>query len=590
MAMISSEEINDIRSKANIVDIFTSYNIKLEKKGKNYACCCPFHNEKTPSMIVSETKQIFKCFGGSCLKGGNVFNFIEEIEHVSFPEAVKIVAEKIGYNLKTNIEDIKQDKYKLEHEIINLACSFYQNNLNTQNGIIAKKYLKERNIDENIIEKFKIGLAPDNRDDLYQILNKKGYNATLLEDIGLISIINDRCYDFFNGRITFPIEDTNGYVVGFSSRIYRGEKDISKYTNTKETKVYVKGNNLFNYYKAKSAVRKEKTLIIVEGQMDAIRVYSSGIENVVALMGTALTQNQIELIKRLNCKVILCLDADKAGEGATITNGNLLTNAKIKVQVIRLSDYKDPDEYIINKGIDAFKENLENPIDFIDFKIKCEKNLINTQNSQELATYINKIIVDINKIDDKVLQELTINKISKEYDISIDVLKDKLNSLQKEQEIAKEVFEPQVVTPKKLNGLDLAIRKVLYYMMNDAKYIKEYQNKIGYFEDKTYRLIANEIVYYKEKNGTINIADFISYINYNDELSKVVLEIIDRYDQELSDEEFNNYIKVIKQKMEEFKIKKLKEAIKREMDANKKKLLLEEIAKIKIGSVLNENN
>ena len=510
------------------------------------------------------------------------------MEHVSFPEAVKIVAEKIGYNLKTSISDVRVDKLKKEHDIINLACTFYQNNLNTQNGIIAKKYLKERNIDEKIIETFKIGLALDNRDDLYQILTKKGYNANLLEDIGLISIINDRCYDFFTGRITFPIEDTNGYVVGFSSRIYRGEKDISKYTNTKETKIYVKGNNLFNYYKAKNAARKEKTLIIVEGQMDAIRVYSSGIENVVALMGTALTQNQIELIKRLNVKVILCLDADKAGEGATITNGKLLTEAGIKVQVVRLSDYKDPDEYIINKGIEAFKENLENPIDFIDFKIRCESQSINIDNSEELAAYINKVIIDINKMDDKVLQELTINKISKEYNVSVDILKDKLNSLKKEEKIANEVFESPKVVTKKLNGLDLAIRKVLYYMMNDAKYIKEYQNKIGYFEDKIYRTIANEIVYYKEKNQFINIADFISYINYNEELSKVVLEIIDSYDNELSDEEFINYLKVIKQKSEELKIKRLKEAIKREMDVNKKKLLLEEIAKIKIGSVLND--
>ena len=581
MAFIDNEEINKIRAQANIADIISSYNIDIEKKGKDYKCICPFHDDHSPSMSISESRQIFKCF--VCGVGGNVFSFVEQFEHVSFPEAVKIVADKIGFSMSKEINTQKIDKYKKEHEIINLATMFYQNNLNTSNGIVAKKYLLERKIDDKIINEFKIGLALDSKDDLYKLLTKKGYNTKELEDIGLVSIINDKVYDFFNGRITFPIEDINGNIVAFSSRIYRGESDTSKYINTKETPLYIKGNNLFNYAKAKQFAKKEKEIIIVEGQMDAIRVYSNGLENVVALGGTALTKNQIELIKKLNSRVILCLDGDKAGEDATIINGDLLTKANINVQVVRLSDYKDPDEYIINKGIDAFKENIKNPIDYIDFKIKKEKDSINIENSEELASYINKIIVDVNNIKDPILKEVTLNKISTEYNIGLDILKTKLDSIKQEEKVAKEVFKPPIKENKRINGLDKSVRKILYFMMNDKKYIKTYQKEIGFFENKIYRSIANEIVYFSENHDSINIADFISYMTNNQELYDIVLEIIDTHEEQLNDKEFDSYIKVYKQKNEELKIKRLKEKMAKELDINKKKKILEEITNIKRG-------
>ena len=581
MAFIDNEEINKIRVQANIADIISSYNIDIEKKGKDYKCICPFHDDHSPSMSISESRQIFKCF--VCGVGGNVFSFVEQYEHVSFPEAVKIVADKIGFNMSKTITTQKVDKYKKEHEIINLATMFYQNNLNTTNGIEAKKYLLERKIDDKIINEFKIGLSLDNKDDLYKLLSKKGYKPKELENIGLISITNDKVYDFFNGRITFPIEDINGNIVAFSSRIYRGETDTSKYINTKETPLYIKGNILFNYFKAKNSAKKEKELIIVEGQMDAIRVYANGIENVVALGGTALTQNQIELIKKLNCKVILCLDGDKAGEDATIINGNLLAKENITVQVVRLSDYKDPDEYIINKGIDAFIENVKNPIDYIDIKKKKEKDSFNIENSEELASYINKVILDVSNIKDPILKEVTLNKISSEYNISLDILKNKLDSIKQEEKIAKEVFKSTKKEDKKINGLDKSIRKILYFMMNDKKYIKTYQKEIGFFEDKVYRSIANEIVYFSENHNNINVADFISYISNNQELYNTILEIIDTHEEELSDKEFDSYIKVYKQKNEELKIKKLKIMLSKELDIEKKKEILEEITNIKKG-------
>ena len=588
MAFISNDEINDIRAKANIVDIIGDY-LPLQKKGKDYKCVCPFHDDHSPSMSISESKQIYKCF--SCNAAGNVFTFVQNYENVSFMEAVKIVSEKIGYHLNGTITIPVNNKYAKEHEIMNLAEMFYQNNLNTSNGINAKNYLIKRGINEDIIKEFGIGLSPDSNDTLANLLIKKGYEITLLDNLGLINVSNNKCYDVFSRRISFPLHDQDGNVIGFSCRIYRGEIDTAKYINTKETYLYKKGNTLFNYFRAKQAAKKEKTLVIVEGQLDAIRVYSNGIKNVIALMGTALTKEQIELIKKLRVKVILCLDADDAGKKATIVNGELLVNAGIIVQVIRLADYKDPDEYILNKGIDAYQENIKKPIDFIDFKINTEKENVNINNTEELATYINKVIEDISKETDPILKEITLNKLSKEYNLSLDVLKSKLKSVKQVEAIAQEIFVKQEASPPtKLTSLDKGIRKVLYYMMNDIKYIKIYQNNLGYFLDKTYRQIANEIVYYSEKNKDINQADFISYISKNEELYQTVMEIIDTEDENLSQEELYKIIRVIDEKNRELQIKKLKKELKEEMDIAKKIAITEKIAEIKKGSVIDESN
>ena len=584
MALINSEEINNIRSNTNIVDIISSY-IKVEKKGKDYKCVCPFHDDHSPSMSISEQKQIYKCF--ACGAAGNVFTFVQNYENISFLEAVKVVADKINYHLTGNYTKVESNKYKVEHEIMNLSNMFYQNNLNTSSGVMAKQYLSNRGINDKIIKEFGIGLSLDGENDLYKLLSKKGYSIKQLDDLGLINVIGDKIYDVFRGRITFPINDVEGNVIGYSSRIYRGE-DLAKYINTKETYLYVKGNNLFNYFRARGPSKKNGYIILVEGQMDAIRVYSSGVENVVALMGTALTKEQIDLIKKLRCKVLLCLDGDVAGAKATVVNGELLNKADINVQVVRLSDYKDPDEYILNKGIEAFIDNINNPIDYIDFKIKYEKDSINTNNAEELATFINKVIDDVSLIKDDILREVTLNKISEEYNISMEILKSKLKGKEKVESVAKEIFNPvkNNAVSKKLDSLNIAIRKVLYYMMNDVKYIKIYQNKIGFFEDANYRAVANEIVYYYERNKTINVADFLSHVS-STTLVGLVQDIVNLQDDEVRDDTFNSYIKVIEKKSNELKIKQLKKELKDELDVAKRLEIANRITEIKKGSVLN---
>ena len=362
MAGIPKEEINRIQSQANIIDVISNY-ISLEKKGNNYFGVCPFHGDKGPSLSVNENMKFWKCFG--CNKSGTVFDFVREIEHVSFPEAVKIVADKIG----TKIEGTTEVTYRYtKHlEALDFAMKFYQLNIQSKDGKEAKEYLIKRGITEDIINEFEIGYALSKPDNLSKILLSKGYDENILLETGLANIGNS-LYDLFRDRITFPIHNADGRCVGFSARIYK-DIDEAKYINTKETPVFKKGNILFNYHRASREAQNFKYILVVEGQMDAIRVYSNGIKSVVATMGTALTQKHIALLKRLNVDVILGFDNDQAGLKATITNGDLLANEGVNVKVLRIKDAKDPDEYILKNGIDSYKTAIEHSVNYFDFKL-----------------------------------------------------------------------------------------------------------------------------------------------------------------------------------------------------------------------------
>ena len=354
MANLSNEEINKIRTSVNIVDIIGA-NINLEKKGKNYFGLCPFHDDHSPSLSVSEEKQIYTCF--VCGATGNVFSFLMEYENLSFIEAVNKIANISGINISQKITFNK--KYEKEYKIYDLALKYYKNNLKSKYGESALKYLINRNITDEIIDEFDIGLS-SNDDSLSKFLIQKKYDEKMLIDIG-ISNKNDNLYDVFRNRIMFPIHNSNGDVVAFSGRVYNNEVD-NKYINTKETYIFKKGEILFNYHRAVNEAKKKKHIIICEGQMDAIRIYSSGIKNVIATMGTALTNDHIRLIKRLNSKVILNMDSDNAGINAAIVNGDLLKKAGLDVNILKLDGAKDPDEYILKYGVDKYKDSINHSI------------------------------------------------------------------------------------------------------------------------------------------------------------------------------------------------------------------------------------
>lgn len=577
MAYIKEEEINAIRDQADIVDIISNY-LSLKPKGRNYVAVCPFHDDHSPSLVVSKERQMFNCF--TCRTGGNVFTFVMKYENVGFIEAIKIVADKIGYNLNIgNLSDFTSQN-KEDYEIMDFAQKYYLNNIFTKDGIAARKYLEKRGIDEAIIKEFNIGVALDSKDTLYKLLTNKKYSLDKLVNLGLANKFDANVFDTFSKRIMIPIENLKGQVVGFTGRIYNGEVDTAKYMNTKETEIFKKGNILFNYHNARQSIREEKKVIVVEGNMDAIKLSASGIKNVVALMGVALSKEQIDVLKKLKVPIILMLDNDSAGLEATVKNGDELQKYDLDIRVVRLTDAKDPDEYIRSKGLAALKDNIEHATNYLDFKLDYLKKDKNLNNMEDLIHYVKDVILSINAADD-LTKELVISKISKDYEIDAEILKQELKSSlvsapSKKEEVKKEQIRPK---PTKYH---LAASKILYHMMQDSLYISIYKNRLGYFKEKDERTLASEIVYYNTVHNNINIADFISYITPEENITNFVSEIISENNNTvISLEEFNSCVDVILKILKKDEIQELKEKIKNEFDVNKKLELITKLTNLK---------
>lgn len=566
MQTISEEKINDIRNSADIVNIISDY-IPLKLKGKNYFGVCPFHDDHSPSMSVSKDRQLFKCF--VCNKGGNVFTFVKDYENISYIEAVKRVADKIGIPL--DIENVRksEDKFKLEHEIMEFSTKIFQNNLNSEEGIKAKEYLNKRGITDKIIKDFRIGLSLTKTTYLYDVLIKKGYELNTLDNLGLITKDGISGYDKFINRIMIPITDLNGNVVGYTGRIFNGE-DSAKYINSKETILYKKGNILFNYYNAKNYIREEKCVILVEGNMDAIRMYSSGIRNVLALMGTAITKEQIDILKKLRVPIILMLDNDNAGLIATLNIGEELEKNNIITKVVRLSGAKDPDEYIISRGIEAFKDTIKNSLNYFDFKMNYLKENKNLSNTEELINYI-KDVIKLLDGKDNLTKEITLKKLSEEYNIDYEILKKEV-SFNKENTIRSNIIIKNTVNETKY---DKCVKNIFYYMMSDEKYITIFNNRLGYLKNKIERDLVREIETYVEKYDKINFADFLSYAELNDNIKEFVHTISSNVSfEELEEKVFIEYLERVEEILLEEQIKDIK---------NKQSLTMDENEKIKLG-------
>ena len=580
--MVTDAEIERIRKSANIVDIISSY-VPLTQKGKNYFGVCPFHEDHSPSMSVSEEKQIYKCF--SCGAAGNVFTFVSEYENVKFLEAVKIVADKCGIPFHGTIKKEKPKNNEQEYEIMNLALKFYQNNLNSKEGMKAKKYLRVRNLDEDVIKEFDLGLALGGNYSLNKLLTNKKYSLDVIERLGLVNQNNGYVNDVFQRRIMFPIHDLEGNVIGFTGRIYE-DTNQAKYINSKESNIFKKGQILFNYHRAKQEIKRKKEVILVEGNMDAIRMFASGIKNVVALMGTSLTEEQVAIIKSLRAKIILMFDNDSAGEIATYQNGTILEEANLIPYIVRLSGEKDPDEYIIKNGVKALEENIKNPISFLDFKLKYFKKDKDLEKVDDLASYIKEIIKDLKNIPDELTRELTLKKISEDYHVSLDLLHGELKKVE-----TKKIVEspPKTLAKAKLSKYDKACQNIIYFMMNDGNFIEIFKKELGYFKEKKYRNLANEIIYFYEEAKEINLSSFISFISTKDYIYDDAMEIIRKnkiidFDRTAFDE----FIQVAKMEMVKEEIRELKAKIANSMDANEEIELASKLLNLKKGCVGNE--
>ena len=575
MEKIPYDVILDIKSKVNIVDVISEY-LPVEQKGKNYFAICPFHDDHNPSMSISPEKQIYTCF--VCGASGNVFNFVANYEKVSFVSAVKKVAQKAGINLNINVKDDykpKDTKYDKYYKMFDITNKYYQNNIKSVYGKKAIEYLHNRKIDDDVINEFEIGLSM-NDNNVSKLLEKKGYDVNELIDIGLCGKKDNFIYDIFRNRIMFPLYNLDGKPVGFSGRIYNGEKD-SKYVNSKESIIFKKGNLLYNYHRALSHAREKHQIIVVEGFMDVVRLYTIGIKNVVATMGTAITKEHANLLMKLSKNIVLCFDGDKAGEKATISALDALEKIGITPKIIRLEDDLDPDDYIIKKGSDAYLTHLNNPMSSVVFKINIDKSKTNFNDYNEISTYLKNVSKELEKIDDKVVYELTVNKLSKETGVSCDTINDMVKSIPKN--------EIKVITKRtslKKDKYKKAEEYLVHYMLRNVDAVLIYQNNVSYLNDPMLSKIAMQILEFYEINRYINITDFTVFLEDKIDLIEKSLIIDDlSLPDEVNTDILMDYVKTIDEGILKREIEKTKKQIKEEMDVAKKISLTEKLRNLK---------
>jgi len=574
---MNNDLINVVRSKTDIVDIIGE-RIPLIAKGKNFFGVCPFHDDSNPSMCVSREKQIYTCF--SCHATGNVYTFLMNYEHIEFKEALKYLGEKVGVNVSGVQVTKKSTKYDKLYEAYNFSVKYFQNNLSSSVGKSAKSYLYNRGINEEVIKEFEIGLSLDSKNDLTSLLVKKDFDLATLNKIGLSS--DDR--DIYNDRIMFPLYDVSGRVVGFSGRIYK-DNGQNKYLNTKETDIFKKGELLYHYHVAKDECRLKKNVIIMEGFMDVIRASTIGIRNTVALMGTALTKEQINLIKRLSPNIILCLDGDDPGVKATISIGDNLLSQGIEVKVVNLPKEDDPDTFILKNGKDRFIGLIESAMNFSDYKMMKLKEKVDFRSDEEKANYINAVLLETSKLDDPIRIEVVLKRLAKEFDIGYNTLEMRFNGLKKKEVKTEEKLEvKKIQNNKRKDKYVKAVEQILYFMLNNDWVVSQVEKERLSFPTEICRVLSSEIIYYYKKYGFINVADFYTYVQDKEEILVLVNEILaGEYNEKTTKEELFLYFKVIRDYSKSQEIKRLTNLMKKEVDPLEQAKIVERIRKLRIG-------
>lgn len=573
---MNNDLANEIRSKTDIVDIIGE-RIPLVARGKNFFGVCPFHDDSNPSMCVSREKQIYTCF--SCHATGNVYTFLMNYEHIDFREALRYLGEKVGVNVSSI--NIKKKTTKFEHlyEAYNFAVKYFQNNLSAAVGKEARSYLSKRGINEEAIKEFEIGLSLESRDDLTKLLVSKKYELSTLNKIGLSS--DD--HDIYDDRIMFPLYDVSGQVVGFSGRIYK-DVDQNKYLNTKETDIFKKGEMLYHYHVAREECRLKKAVIVMEGFMDVIRASIVGVKNTVALMGTALTNNQFNLIKRLSNNIILCLDGDDPGVKAMLSIGEHLLDEGVEVKVVVLPDNDDPDSFILKHGKERFIGLVENALNFSDFKMQQLRKNVNFRSDEEKANYINEVLKETVKINDTIRVEIVLKRLEKEFDISYNTLEKRFKDLMEFKKTTKRVVPEVVNRVVKKTKYDKAVEQILYFMLNNDWVISQVERENIVFPSEESRILSSEIIYYYKLYGNINVADFYTYVQDKEDILVLLNSILaDSYSEETTKEELFQYFKVIRDYRCNQEIKRLTNLMKKEVDPLEQAKIADKIRKLRMG-------
>ena len=561
MGFYPEEFIEEVKNSNDIVDVVSNY-VNLKRKGTTYFGNCPFHREKTGSFGVNPEKQIFHCFG--CGTGGNVIRFIMKIDNLGFKEAIEQLAERAkiplpdtSNNNYTN-EELKQSLEQKNnlYEINKLSGRFFYKTL--QKSKIANEYIKNRKLSMNAITKFGIGFAP-NDNSLYAFLKSQNFKEEDMLKTGLIGK-NDRgeYYDKFRNRLMFPIFDIRGRVVAFGGRSLLSseelkEKRIPKYVNSPENQIYTKGNHLYGLNFAKKGVDKLKRILVVEGYMDVITPHAYGVTNVVASLGTALTERQGKLLRQYSQEIVLSYDSDQAGQNAILRGIDVMQNLGVMCKVLQMQGAKDPDEYVLKYGPEKFSKLIDNSISAIEYKINILKSSFDLNDLNDKIRFLNKVAEVLSKVQNNIERDLYINQISKELGVGSDAIKAEIDRVLYKPDLSKKEFVVPNNNNQKTDSQNSIIEETILYLltskdMNIYNKVRKVVTLNDFSIPKYKSLLTDFYELYETKD--LEQIDF-STIGKTEEEQDIISKILIGQNTE------NNYSKICDEVLSNFKINKL---------------------------------
>lgn len=517
---IPENVIDQIEDRTDIVEVISRY-IPLKKTGRSYKALCPFHHEKTPSFVVSPDKKIFHCFG--CGVGGNVFSFVMRHENLEFPEVVEMLAKKTGVILPRNIMQQKEDVSSFANQLykINeLACQFFQTCLAGSSA--ARDYLGSRGIGDETIRRFKIGYAPDAWDGLLAFFKKRGVQEALLEKGGL-TIANDRggYYDRFRHRIIFPIIDLKDRILGFGGRVL--DASLPKYINSPETHIYSKGRNLYGLNMSKEEIRKKGYVLVVEGYLDFLIPYQAGIANLIATLGTALTIDQVKLVKRFTNTVIMVYDPDEAGEAASLRNLDIFISEDVNVYVAELPSGYDPDSYIRKFGTEEFTKVIKSSKNLFDYKLDKTSTRFDIKSAHGKARIAAEMLPTISKISNAVLKSNLVKRLAEALSVDEEAIRTELKKIRPDYEERRYTLETKEAKKDSQN----AEKIVLSLMLEEERFVRMVKENLSIdeFKDTSVRDIVKAILELYREKKEIRPARLINHLENKEGAAVLISEV-----------------------------------------------------------------
>lgn len=542
---IPEEIIEDIKTRANIVEIVSEY-VSLKKTGRNFVGLCPFHKEKSPSFTVNPEKQIFYCFG--CGEGGNVVTFIMKTNEMTYPEAIRHLAARLGIVIPTRRVTTSEKRSASEREKLNrintMAAEHFSKNFASARGKVARDYMTKRGMDETIIKEFRVGHSPDEWRNLKDYYERNGVPLALVEKAGLIiGKDNGQYYDRFRGRLIFPIVDLNGNVIAFGGRVL-GEGE-PKYLNSPESPVYSKGKTLYGLYQTKDDIRKRDFAIIVEGYFDLISLWGSGIRNVIATLGTALTKNQIELVRRFTRNIVILFDPDEGGRSAVERSLQLFLEEKIHAKVVVLPDDNDPADFVMKYGREALEDSIVNATSMVDYYI--ERIIGGRGTLEENIDSIGGSISFIANIADPIERNLFIKRVSEKLGVDQGLLKTEVARALKKSGRDSKAKEPERRGTKSVDAIELSL---IYLMCEYPEKIPRVidEKTIDYFVSSELRTLGQALIGSFEKDNGRGISDLVNEMDHGTVKEKLMKMMMEKqpFDEGVIDRVFEDTLKKIR--------------------------------------------